>query len=91
VPLRHVQVVHGASERSVPEVAWSPLNKLGLGSALRRLADAETRCLLHLADGARHEAYVVRVGADFIECSTSAEDRMLVRFEAIVAVQSRDA
>ena len=25
--------------RSVPEVAWSPLHRLGLGSALRRLAD----------------------------------------------------
>ena len=90
VPLRHVLVVHGASERSVPEVAWSPLHRLGLASALRRLADAGTRCLLHLTDGARHEAYVERVGGDFIDCRTSAGARLLVSFEAIVAVQSRD-
>ena len=42
---------HGASERSVPEVAWSPVARLGLGSALRRLADAGERCVLHLLDG----------------------------------------
>lgn len=90
VPLRHVLVVTGASERSVPEVAWSPLNRLGLGSALRRLADAGTRCLLHLVDGARHEAYVERVGADFLECRTVAETRVLVPFDGIVAVQSRE-
>ena len=90
MPLRHALVVTGSSERSVPEVAWSPLNRLGLGSALRRLADAGTRCLLHLVDGARHEAYVERVGADFLECRTVAEARMLVPFDAIVAVQSRE-
>ena len=90
VPLRHAQVVHGASQRSVPEVAWSPLARLGLPSALRRLAEAGTRCLLHLIDGARHEAYAERVGADFLECRTSAGAQLLVPFNAIVAVQSRD-
>ena len=40
--------VRGASERSVPEVAWSPLTRLALGSALRRLADSGERCVLHL-------------------------------------------
>lgn len=90
VPLRHVVVVHGASERSVPEVAWSPLHRLGLSSALRRLADAGSRCLLHLVDGARHEAYVERVGADFLECRTAGDALMLVPFDGIVAVQSRD-
>jgi len=90
VPLRHALLVHGASERSVPEVAWSPMHQLGLASAMRRLADAGTRCLLHLVDGGRHEAYVERVGADFLECRTAADARMLVRFDTIVAVQSRD-
>ena len=90
VPLRQALVVHGASERSVPEVAWSPLHRLGLASALRRLADAGTRCLLHTVDGSRHEAYVERVGADFLECRTAADGRVLVPFEGIVAVQSRD-
>ena len=32
-----VLVVGGASERSVPEVAWPAVTRLGLGSALRRV------------------------------------------------------
>lgn len=90
VPLRAVTGVHGASERSVPEVAWSPIDRLGLRAALRRLADAEARCLLHLADGTRHEAYVVRVGADFIEGRATSGEVFLVPYAGLVAVQSRD-
>jgi hypothetical protein len=84
-----IQVVHGASERSVPEVAWSPLHRLGLGSALRRLAESQARCLLHLVDGARHEAVVRRVGQDFVEVETPAGGRLLVAFGGLAAVQSR--
>jgi hypothetical protein len=92
VPLRAVAGVRGASDRAVPEVAWSPVDRLGLGAALRRLADAEARCLLHLVDGTRHEAYVVRVGADFVECRVGGGgDTLLVPYDGLVAVQSRDA
>ncbi|WP_416956533.1 hypothetical protein ACNKF0_05750 [Nocardioides sp. T5] len=90
VPLRAVTGVRGASERSVPELAWSPVDRLGLRAALRRLADAEARCLLHLADGTRHEAYVVRVGADFLEGRAASGEVFLVPYAALVAVQSRD-
>jgi len=82
--------VLGASERSVPEVAWSPVAKLGLGSALRRIAEAGDRCVLHLADGARHEAVLRRVGADFVEARVGEGRLELVPFSALVAVQSRD-
>ena len=82
--------VLGASERSVPEVAWSPVTKLGLGSALRRIAEAGDRCVLHLADGARHEAVLRRVGADFVEARVGADRLELVPFSSLVAVQSRD-
>jgi hypothetical protein len=84
-----IHVVHGASERSVPEVAWSPLHRLGLGSALRRLAESRARCLVHLADGAQHEAVVLRVGQDFVEVESPAGARLLVAFDGIAAVQSR--
>jgi hypothetical protein len=84
-----IHVVHGASDRSVPEVAWSPLQKLGLGSTLRRLAESGARCLVHLADGAQHEAVVRRVGHDFVEVESPAGARVLVAFDAIAAVQSR--
>lgn len=90
VPLRSVAGVRGASDRAVPEVAWSPVDRLGLGAALRRLADAEARCLLHLDDGTRHEAYVVRVGADFLEARDPSGSPLLVAYAGLVAVQSRD-
>ncbi len=82
--------VLGASERSVPEVAWSPLTRLGLGSALRRIVEAGDRCVLHLADGGRHEAVLRRVGADFVEACVGEDRLELVPFGAIAAVQSRD-
>lgn len=90
VPLRAVAAVHGASGRSVPEVAWSPIDRLGLRAALRRLADAGARCLLHLADGTRHEAYVHRVGADFLETRDTAGSELLVPYAGLLAVQSRE-
>jgi hypothetical protein len=74
----------------VPEVAWSAVDRLGLRSALRRLADADERCLVHLADGTRHEAYVIRVGADFAECRGGSGDVLLVPYAGLVAVQSRE-
>jgi len=82
--------VLGSSERSVPEVAWSPVARLGVGSALRRLAEAGERCVLHLEDGARHEALLRRVGADFVEVRVGEDRLELVAFTALVAVQSRD-
>lgn len=86
-----VAAVRGASERAVPDLAWSPLARLGLGSALRRVADAGERCVLHLVDGSSHEGVLHRVGADFVEVRTGAGDRVvLVAFPALAAVQSRD-
>lgn len=84
-----IHVVHGASERAVPEVAWSPLQRLGVGSALRRLAESRARCVVHLADGAQHEAVVRRVGQDFVEVESPAGARLLVALDAVAAVQSR--
>ena len=84
-----VQVLHGAAERSVPEVAWSPLAKLGLGSALRRLADSGERCVLHLRDGSAPDGVLRRVGADFVELCGAGDRMTLVSFDALVAAQSR--
>lgn len=90
VPLGAVLLAYGASERAVPEVAWSPLHRLGLGSALRRLADAQARCVVHLVDGSRHEATVRRVGQDFVELVSPAGAPVLAPYAAIAAVQSRE-
>jgi hypothetical protein len=90
VALPAVGVVHGAAQRSVPEVAWSPVARLGLGSALRRLADVGERCVLHLVDGASYDAVPRRVGADFVEATVGAGRTVLVPFAALAAVQSRE-
>lgn len=91
VSLRHVQGVRGASARSVPEVAWSPVHRLGLRSALRRLAEGGATCLLHLTDSTRLEGAVVRVGGDFAELLNPGGERVLVPCAAVVAVQERAA
>ncbi|EON24714.1 MULTISPECIES: hypothetical protein [Nocardioides] len=85
-----IEVVQGASQRSVPEVAWSPLHKLSVSSALRRLAESQVRCVVHVGDAGQHEAVVRRVGADFVEISTPGDERVLISYDAISAVQSRD-
>jgi hypothetical protein len=85
-----VTTVEQASVRSIPEDAWSPLTKLGLGSALRRIAEAGERCLLHLRDGSCHEGNLRRVGADFCELVEGDDRRtILVPFTALAAAQSR--
>ncbi|HEY0888025.1 MAG TPA: hypothetical protein VGE38_00260 [Nocardioides sp.] len=85
-----VTAVRGASERGVPDVAWPVVARLGLGSALRRLADGEERCLLHLVDGRRHEGVLRRVGGDFVEVVSGEPARVvLVPFDNLAAVQSR--
>jgi len=90
VVLASISAVHGASDRSVPEVAWSPLARLGLGSAMRRLADSGLRCVLHLRDGSARDGVLRRVGGDFVELRTAGDRIVLVGFDALAAVQSRD-
>lgn len=90
VPLDAVGAVEGADDRSVPEVAWSPLTRLGLGSALRRLGDAGERCVVHRRDGGHHDGVPARVGRDFVEILQghgSGARISLVAFGAIGAVQ----
>lgn len=90
VRLPAVTAVHGAGERALPEVAWPAVARLGLGSALRRLAEAGERCVLHGIDGGRHEGVPARVGADFVEIVVEGSGRRtLVAFAALAAVQSR--
>ena len=82
--------VAGASPRSVPEVAWPRVAGLGLGAALRRLAEEEQHCLVHLRDGDRLDGVLQRVGVDFAEVLDPAGRLTLVAFDALAAVQSRE-
>lgn len=90
VRLAAVASVIGASERALPEVAWSPVSRLGLGSPLRRLAESGERCVVRSLDGHEHEGVVSRVGQDFVELTGPGGRTMLVAFTALAAVQSHD-
>jgi hypothetical protein len=90
VRLAAVASVSGASERAVPDAAWSPVTRLGLGSALRRVADAGERCVVHRTDGERYDGVMLRVGQDFAELEDPVRRgaTMLVGFGTIAVVQS---
>ncbi len=92
VPTDAVEAAEGLSERAVPEVAWSPVARLGLGSALRRLADEATPCVLLTRSGIRHDVVLLRVGGDFVEAETEGERprRVVVALTSIGVVQSRE-
>lgn len=86
-----VTAVRGAGDRAVPAVAWPVAARLGLGSALRRLADAEERCVFLGIHGGRQEGVPRRVGSDFVEVAVGEPTRLvLVPFATLAAVQSRD-
>jgi hypothetical protein len=90
VPIDAVASAEGLSERAVPEVAWPPVARLGLGSALRRLADDGTPCVVHTRAGARHDVVLLRVGRDFVEGRSAEPSRPLVlALSSVGAVQSR--
>jgi hypothetical protein len=88
VRLAALVAIEGASARSLPEVAWSPLTRLGFGSTLRRIADTGDRCVVHTLDGATRDVVLSRVGQDFVE-ATMGERTVLLAHRAIAAVQSR--
>lgn len=85
-----IQTVESVSVRAIPEVAWSPLARIGFGSALRRIAESGERCVVRLVDGAQHDGTIRRVGQDFCEVVTGEQRRtVLVSFAWIAAAQSR--
>jgi hypothetical protein len=90
VRLAAVEAVEGASERSVPELAWSPVNRLGLASALRRLAETGADCRIHAVDGTVRDGRLRRVGADFAELAVGGHRAVLIARETLAAVQSRE-
>lgn len=88
VALAHIDTVVGASDRAVPEVAWSPLTRLGLGSVLRGLAESGERCVIRGADGSIRDGVVRRVGQDFLEFEEVPGRVRLIAFGGLAAVQS---
>jgi hypothetical protein len=67
VRLAAVAAAEGLSERAVPEAARPVTSRLGVGSALRRLAESREPVQLVRLDGAAVRGRLRRVGADFAE------------------------
>jgi hypothetical protein len=89
VPLAAVVAVDGASPRAVPDVAWSPVARLGLGSALRRLADTGQPCRVHATDGTARDGVLGRIGRDFVEAVGGHGRTVLLPLATVSGVQSR--
>ena len=65
------------------------MSRLGLGSALRRLADAGEPCVVHGVDGTVVRCVPDPGGADFVEARWARAGSLLLSRDAIAAVQSR--
>lgn len=67
--VRHpaVLTVAGVSERSLPREAWPRAAAVGIGSAMRRLADTGELVMVVLTDGNRCDGTWGRIGKDFAE------------------------
>lgn len=94
VPHAAIGLLQGASGRAVSQEALGVLQRLPLRAVLRRLADDQSESLLHLRDGTRLAARLLRIGADFAEVRVAgdrrAEEYDLVPLVALAAVQRRD-
>ncbi|WP_235737950.1 hypothetical protein [Nocardioides alcanivorans] len=98
VPHRAVATAVGLSERSLHPEAWPVTARLGLASALRRLAEDEDAATVLLLDGTRLEGTWGRVGQDFaelmpvgVEASSHQRAPLLVAHRAIAALTRRPA
>jgi hypothetical protein len=90
VVLRAVGAVRGLRTGGVAADARAVSARLGLGSALRGVAESRTEVVLHRLDGATSRGMLGRVGADFVELWTAPETRgpvEVVPFGAVAAVR----
>ena len=91
VPLAAVVATRVPGDRAVPEVAWSAVaRRLGVRSALRRLAEAGEPCVVHTREGAQHRGRIERVGQDFFELRVSEDATQLIPVARIAGLQSWD-
>lgn len=90
VTLGAVAAVRGLPAGAVPVEAWPVTARLGLGSALRRLAEEGGECGVRLRDGTAYDGRLGRVGADFTEVATTDQSApVAVAHAAVATVQRR--
>ena len=89
VALPAVSVVRGLSPRAAPPQARSVVTRLGLGSALRRVAEEQQVVEAARIDGGRSRGRVARVGADFVELVGEEAAIEVIPFAALAVVRGR--
>ncbi|MBD8870263.1 hypothetical protein [Nocardioides donggukensis] len=93
VALAAVGAARGLPTGAVPAAAWPVTARLGLGSALRRLAEDGEECAVRLRDQTAYVGRLGRVGRDFVEVRSGEYPRLeapvLVPFAGLAAVHSR--
>ncbi len=65
--------LRGLAERGVPEQARPVTARLGLASALRRVAEAQVETVLHRVDATTTRGRLLRVGVDFLDLRTETD------------------
>jgi hypothetical protein len=91
VRVRAVSAWRGLADRGVAVAARPLTYRLGMGSALRGVADLRLDVVVHLVDGTLLSGAIGRVGADFVEVRVEAESGGYVEsvpFGALSAVRS---
>lgn len=74
-----VATLGGLSPKAHLEDTWSPVDRLTLRGALRRLADEGDSCLVHFVDDRRVQGRIGRVGLDFFELISGEDATGLVQ------------
>jgi hypothetical protein len=83
-----VAQAEGLSERAVHPAQRPVTARLGLGSALRGVAEERSPVLVHRSDGGTLAGRIRRVGADFVELWPDERGALaVVAFEALAAVR----
>jgi len=87
LPMPAVRRLRGLRDNSVDPAVRPLTARLGLGSALRGLAEARSETVLHTTDGQLMRILLGRVGADFVEVRRDVAGAVeLVPFSGIAAV-----
>ena len=73
VSMPAVRDVRGLSTHAVSEPARSALTRLGLGSALRGVAETGATAVFEHVDGTQQRGALVRVGKDFVQIRRAEE------------------
>lgn len=89
VVLSAVQAARGLSPRALLPEARSVVTRLGLGSALRRVAEEQRALEALRSDGATSRGRVARVGADFLELVGEDAVIEVLPFAALAVLRPR--